>query len=112
VQEYLNFGLASHACFPRSFPREGLPSGGPGVWTILLAVNVALLAACVLGLLTSGLAWRRLRPTVASGDDVLEPREGRLRVFAASGLLVALLFALAIAFNTVSLAMFSACSQV
>jgi hypothetical protein len=112
VQEYLGFGLASHACFPQSAPRASFLPGYGGVWATLLSVNLALLIVAALGLLSSGLVGNRLKQVGGPGADLLGPRESRIRVLAASGILVALLFAIAIAFNTISLATLFTCSQV
>ena len=113
AQECLGFGLASHAGFPESAPRASFLQGYTGVWTALLGVNLALLVV-------SRARPAFLRPRsgtdanrpAAPATDLLDPRESRIRVFAASGLFVAILFAIAIGVNTISLTTLSTCSVV
>lgn len=114
LQLNLNFGLASFACFPRGVTRASFLPGWEHVWSLLLAVNLlcAILGAAGIG---GGLySWLRLlRPDRPPDehDDILEPGEGRLRVFAAAGVLIGALFTIAILFNTVALSALSTCSQ-
>jgi len=79
-----------------------------------LAVNILCVLVAFAGGVAAGLSWMRLlRPHRLSDehDDILEPGEGRVRVFAASGLMVGILFTVAILFNTLSLSVLSTCSQ-
>jgi hypothetical protein len=110
-----NFALASHACFPMGVARASFLPGWEQVWTVLLVINIACLVVCFAGAVAAGFCWRRLlRPhrMPDEHDYLLEPGEGRVRVFAASGLLVGMLFSVAILFNTLSLSALSTCSQV
>jgi hypothetical protein len=116
VQLYLNFGLASHACFPSGAPRTSFLPGWERIWTALLVVNLVCLAICATGLLGSGYSWRRLRSpqTLAAGADS-EPfrtSEERMRSSAVAALMVSGLFTTAILFNTLYLWALSTCSQV
>ena len=116
IQLYLNFGLASHACFPGEAPRANFASGWGRIWTLLLVVNLVSAAICAIGLIASGFSWRRLRhqPAIAAGTSG-EPAPGadeRLRSFAVAGLMVSGLFTAAIVFNTLYLWALSTCSQV
>jgi hypothetical protein len=109
-----NFALASHACFPNGVARASFLPGWEDVWTVLLAVNILCLLVAFTGGVAAGLSWMRLlRPhrLPDEHDDILEPGEGRVRVFAASGLMVGILFTVAILFNTLSLSVLSTCSQ-
>jgi hypothetical protein len=115
VQLYLNYGLASHACFPVDAPRTSFLHGWERLWIVLLVVNLVCLAVCAIGLITSGFSWRlwRDRRAVAegAGATVYNPEERR-RSFAISGLMVSGLFTVAILFNTIYLWALSTCSQV
>jgi hypothetical protein len=114
LELYLNFGLASHACFPDRTPRASFLPGWESIWVGLLVINIVCVAACAAGLIASGFSWRRLRvvhPVPAEEGGVPHPAEGRLSAFAVSGLLVSGLFALAVLFNTLSLWALSTCSQ-
>ena len=115
VELYLNFGLASHACFPDQAPRALFLPGWERIWVVLLVVNLVCLAIGAIGLFASGYSWRRLRnghPVEGEVGGVAYPSEERLRSFAVSGLLVSGLFTVAIVFNTLNLWALSTCSQV
>ena len=115
VQLYLNYGLASHACFPDQMPRASFLPGWERIWTVLLVVNLVCLAVGALGLLTSGYSRHRLRsehPVEGEVGAIAYPSEERLRAFAVSGLLVSRVFTVAILFNTLYLWALSTCSQV
>ena len=114
IQLYLNFGLASHACFPGEAPRANFVSGWGRIWTVLLVVNLVCAAICAVGLIASGYSWRRLRnPPVIAGGTPSEPIHGddeRLTSFAVAGLMVSGVFTAAILFNTLYLWALSTCS--
>jgi hypothetical protein len=116
IQLYLNFGLASHACFPSEAPGASFIPGWERMWTVLLAVNLVCLAICAIGLLASQYSWRRLRnrQALATGADSEPARasEERMRSFALAGLMMSGLFTVAILFNTLYLWALSTCSQV
>ena len=117
-QEYLNFGLASHACFPDGAPTPTFTHGMSWVWWALLTVNLACLFASLAGVGTSYWLWRRLlrgldprdRRREDVHDDVLEPGEPRVRVFAASGFLMSLLFSIPVLANSISIWTLGTCS--
>lgn len=115
VELELNYGLASHACFPSQAPRVSFLPGWERIWAVLLVVNLVCVAVCAIGLLASGYSWRRLRnerPVEGEVGGVVYPSEERLRSFAVAGLLVSGLFTIAILFNTLYLWALSTCSQV
>ncbi len=115
IELYLNFGLASHACFPDGAPRASFLPGWERIWTVLLAVNIVCAAVCAIGLFASGYSLRRLRHELPVAEEIggtPYPSEGRLRSFAVAGLMVSGLFTLAVLFNTLSLWALSTCSQV
>jgi hypothetical protein len=111
----LNYGLASHACFPSEAPRASFLPGWERIWVVLLVVNLVCLATGAIGLLTSGYFRRHLRSEhLVEGEvgGIAYPSEERLRAFAVSGLLVSGVFTVAILFNTFYLWALSTCSQV
>ncbi len=113
VELYLNYGLASHACFPGQAPRASFLSGWERIWVALLVVNLVCLAVAAIGLVTSAFSWRRLRderPVEGEAGGIVNPSGGRLRSFAVSGLMVSGLFTVAILFNTLYLWSISTCS--
>jgi hypothetical protein len=115
VELYLNYGLASHACFPDQAPRASFLSGWERIWVALLVVNLVCLVVAAIGLATSGFSWRRLRderPLEGGAGGIAYPSGSRLRAFAASGLMVSGLFTVAILFNTLYLWSISTCSLV
>lgn len=117
-QESLNFGLASHACFPHDSPRATFTQDMDWVWYALLGINLVCLVGSAAGLGTSYYSWRSilrdLRPDRRRRedvhDDLLEPGEPRIRVFAAAGFLISLLFSIAILVNTISIWTLGTCS--
>jgi hypothetical protein len=116
VQLYLNYGLASHACFPDGAPRASFLPGWERIWVLLLVVNLVCVIICAIGLLASGYSWRRLRnrQALAAGADS-EPAhtsEERMKSFALAALMVSGVFTTAILFNTLYLWALSTCSQV
>jgi hypothetical protein len=115
IQLELNYGLASHACFPVGAPRASFLPGWERIWVVLLVVNLVSLALGAIGLLASGYSWRRLRrgcEVKGKVGGVAYPSEERLRSFAFSGLLVSGVFTVAVLFNTLYLWALSTCSQV
>ena len=112
---YLNFALASHACYPHEAPRTSFLPGWERIWIVLLAVSVVCAGVCAIGLLASGYSWRRLRDDPPAGEEIggtPSPAEGRLGSFAACGLMVSGLFTVTLAFNILFLWALSTCSQV
>lgn len=115
VELYLNFGLASHACFPIEAPRATFLPGWERIWVALLAVNLVCLVVAAIGLVTSAFSWSRLhdeQPVEGEAGGIAYPSGERLRSFAVSGLMVSGLFTVAILFNTLYLWSISTCSQV
>jgi hypothetical protein len=115
VQLYLNYSLASHACFPGEAPRTSFLPGWEQIWIVLLVVNLLCLAICAMGLLASGYSWRRLRDRPAVEEEAGAapyPFEERLRSFAIAGLMVSGLFTASILFNTLYLWALTTCSEV
>jgi hypothetical protein len=102
VQLAGDYALASNACRPRDVPRALPPvAGWGGEHLVLLGVNLVCLALCLGGGGMAWLYWRRSHHE-KSGEapTLIEVAEGRTRFMAACGMITAVLFALAIAFDT------------
>ena len=116
VQLYLNFGLASHACFPGAAPRSSFLPGWERIWTALLVVSLVCLAISAIGLLASGHSWRRSRnrqaPAAGTDSKSIQASEERIRSFAVAGLMISAVFTVAILFDTLYLWALSTCSLV
>lgn len=117
-QECLDYGLASHACFPENMPRPTFLHDMGWIWWALLGINLLCLVGSAAGVATSYLLWGRLLRGLAPRDrgredvhdNLLEPGEPRVRVFAAAGFLISLLFTIAILVNTISIWTIGTCS--
>lgn len=96
IQLVVDYGLASHACFPGAVPlRQSPPGGWTGEAAVLLALNLACLALAAAGAAVSLRALRRAGPR----PEGAEPR--RTRFLAYCGLLSGVGFSLAVLFDTV-----------
>lgn len=111
LQLVIDYGLASHACFPRETPYlGGLPAPGAGEPVWLVGVNLACLCLAVGGTLVSHRNWRRTRAEKHGGAAaVLDVGEGRTRFLATCGILAGAAFALAILFDTAEPLVVAAC---
>jgi hypothetical protein len=115
IELYLNFGLASHACFPDGAPRTSFLPRWEEIWTVLMAVSIVCAVICAIGLVSSGYSWRSLARERSLADEIggaSYPSRGRLQAFAVSGLMISGLFTVAILFDTLYLWALSTCSQV
>ena len=94
VQLVGGYALASRGCRPGDSPRLTPPAGGWGSEHLaLLGLNLACLALTLFGGAVALRAWDR------AGKTAYVARE-RTRFLAACGLIIAVAFALAIAFDT------------
>ncbi len=102
VQLAGDYGLASHACRPGDAPRGVDPAAGWGAeHLILLGLNLACLGLCLAGGAAALVYWRRShREKPGGAPAVIEVGEGRTRFLAACGMIAAIAFAVAIAFDT------------
>ncbi|MCP8937443.1 hypothetical protein NK718_02860 [Alsobacter sp. SYSU M60028] len=110
LQVLLNYGLSSMACFPRDYPRTVLPAGWSWLPTLLAASTAVALVIAVAAAWAGYRSWRRTREE-ADGEHrrLLEVGEGRSRFLAAWGLWIGVLFAVAILFDAVGLALVTSC---
>lgn len=110
----INYGLASHACFPRDEMRANFLTGWDHVWRYLAVVDIACL---LVALACLGLAVQRW-PALPSHENrpgmeatVIAPGDATTGSFAATSVLIGLLFTIAIFVNALSLGFLSTCSQ-
>jgi hypothetical protein len=107
AQLVIDYGLASHACFPGAVPlRQSPPGGWTGEPAVLLALNLACLA---LSVAAAAISFGTLR-TVGRRADGAEPR--RTRFLASCGLLSGAGFSLAVLFDTVVVLAVPACWRI
>jgi hypothetical protein len=111
LQLVIDYGLASHSCFPRETPQvAGLLSSWAGESEWLVAVNLVCLCLAAGGAFVSWRNRRRTRPTKRGGaETALEASEGRTRFVATCGILAGAGFALAILFDTAEPLVIAAC---
>lgn len=103
AQLLVDYGLASHACFPRETPRQFFMRGWEWVGSAIIAINLACLAIAIAAAVVSFFIWRRTQEEAALGrDSALDIGLGRVRFFAIWGVWSGLWFALQILFATVA----------
>jgi hypothetical protein len=102
VQLAGDYALASHACRPNDAPRLAPPAAGwGGEHLVLLGLNLACLGLCLAGGAVAFVSWGRShREKPGEASELIEVGEGRTRFMAACGMIAAVAFALAIAFDT------------
>lgn len=103
IQLVMNYGFASHACFPSERPHTAPISGWGGVWSLLLILNIAALLVAIAAGAVSWSSWRATREEV-SGESggLIEAGEGRTRFLSVWGILTGFGFALAVLFDLIS----------
>jgi len=104
----LNFALASYFCFPGSIRQYALPRW---TWPTLLGVDVLAIAVAVLAAVVSWRNWQRTADERAvPGAPLIEIGEGRTRFLALWGLMTGIGFAVAGAFDLVTLWIVPVCA--
>ncbi len=101
AQLLLNYGLASHACFPNWTPKAS-PIWG---WlsSSLLAINLVALAIAVAATAVSFVMWRRVSEEATGGHEhLLDIGQGRTRFFAIWGVWSGAWFIIQILFGTIA----------
>ena len=109
VQLYVDYGLASQACFPRDKPLSNGLAVSPAVWTGSLALVIGTLVVACAAAAASFWMWRRSRHEVANVYGLVEGAEGRTRFLAVWGFWTGIWFALDILFGTIGFIEVSAC---
>ena len=103
----LNFALASYFCFPGSIRHYALPGW---TWPALLGVDALAIAVAVVAAVVSWRNWQRTRDEAAAGGPLIEIGEGRTRFLAWWGLMTGIGFAVAGAFDLVTLWIVPVCA--
>jgi hypothetical protein len=109
VQLSVDYGLASHACFPRESP---VPTGltvSPAAWPGSFALIIAALVIACASTGASFWMWRRTRHEAPNGYGLVEGAEGRTRFLAVWGFWTGIWFALDILFGVIGFIEVSAC---
>jgi len=102
VQTSVNYGVASHACYPAAEPLPAMLAQWP--WPLVTAVNILSLVVAVAGVATACRNWQLTR-SEASGDigQSLEAGEGRTRFLLLWGTLASAGFAIALLFSLIAI---------
>lgn len=100
AQLVINYGHASHVCYPGDRPRTAFMTGHGSIWLFLLIVEGIALAVALAGAATAYRSWAAT-DAEAHGDteDLVEAGRGRTRFLALWGLMTSLGFAVAILFS-------------
>lgn len=108
--QFVTYGLASHACYPHAVPLPQPVAGFGFVWPLMLACYIVALALCASGAWVARRTWR-LSGTEVEGHahHLLEKGEGRTRFLAVIGISFSLLFFCAVLFGVVVLAIEPLC---
>jgi hypothetical protein len=97
-----NYAVSSYACFP-----DGAPQASPvvnGLWRLLIAVDLASLAISAAAALMAYRNWTASAQEHAHTESPLvETGEGRTRFLAIWGVLIGLVFFIAVGFDFVGL---------
>lgn len=114
VQLVVNYGLASHACYPSTAP--WLVSPPPGwaserLW--LTALNLTCFTVAILAAAVSWRHWRRTRgETDGDAESSISIGEGRTRFMSLCGILTGAGFAFAILFGTLQPFLLASCWRI
>lgn len=104
VHLFTNYAFSSHACYPAGVPLLNPVAGFDWVQWLLIAVDLASIAACIVCALLAYRNWtisaRELEETRA---PLIEIGEGRTRFLSIWGVIIGLGFTLAIIFDFVGL---------
>ncbi len=101
AQLLLNYGIASHACFPADAPRAA-PIWG-WLHSGLLAINLASLVIAIAATVVSLIIWRRTSKEAAGGHHhLIDVGQGRTRFFAIWGVWSGVWFIVQILFGTIA----------
>ena len=115
IQLYLNFGLASHACFPGEAPRAELSCKvgnehgaccSSSISSARRSARSAFSRPAILGIVCA-----TNTPVKEKSAGVAYPSQERLRSFAVAGAMMSAVFTAAILFDTIYLWALSTCSQ-
>lgn len=103
LQLLLNYGLASHACFPQEMPRTAPGPGWEWVFTGLLTINLIALAIAIAATAVSAMLWRRTSAEAhGAHEELVDVGQGRTRFFAIWGVWSGVWFIIQILFETIA----------
>ena len=103
VQLVVDYGLASHRCFPHDVPLTIAQTAGGWSYPLLTVFNLLAIALAVAAGLVSYRLWHHTRDEHAgSAGHPVTAWEGRTRFLAMCGLLAGIGFLVAIVFDTVA----------
>jgi len=110
LQLLINSALTGYACYPQDVPLDA------PIWTgVRTTMAIVEAAAIVLSLAGAWIAWRNWRRTreekPGSGQRLMEAGDGRTRFMAMSGMMVSVLFGVAIAFSWIQSALLPGCGR-
>lgn len=104
-----SYFFASEGCDPTNGPAYNPVV--PGLWLLLLLINLACAAAGAMGAYLAWSCWRRTRREKSGGKGrLLDIGEGRTRFSALSALIVSFIFGLAICAEAAALLILERCS--
>ncbi|MGH7056259.1 MAG: hypothetical protein ACRESR_09970 [Gammaproteobacteria bacterium] len=113
AQLYLNYGLASFSCYPRGAPVTRLVPGWGWVWDGMLAISLAAFCVSVGAAYVGFHCWDSTRGEHEGGHmALLERGEGRTRFLGYVGLVFGALYATAIVFDLIALAIVPQCTGI
>ncbi len=103
AQLLLNYGLASHACFPRQSPKAAPGPGWEWLHAGLLSINLVALAIAIVATIVSVFLWRRTSQEAQGGhEQLVDAGLGRTRFFAIWGVWSGVWFIIQILFGAIA----------
>lgn len=110
LQLLVNSAITGYACYPHDVPLDS-PLWA-GVRTTLAVVEALAVALALAGGWTAWRNWRRTRQEKpGSGQRLMEAGDGRTRFMAMSGMMVSVLFLVAIVFSWIQFAVLPGCGR-
>ena len=109
VQLYVDYAIASRACFPGEAPLATGLSVSLAAWPASFALIIAALVIACTATGVSFWMWRRTRHEVANVSGLVEGTEGRTRFLAVCGFWTGIWFALDILFGAIGFLEVSSC---
>ncbi len=108
LQELVNVSLAGHACYPRDVPLA--TPLWPDLASIEIWIGVAAIVICIAASIVAFVNWRRSR-TEKPGDgrQLIGSGDGRTRFMAMAGMMVSVLFLIAVGISTMNITMVPPC---
>ena len=105
----IDYGLATHGCYPGNLPLHFPSAGFGGIWWAMLLCHVVALVLIASGGLVSYRNWRVTGPPRGHSHHLIERGEGRTRFFGIVGMGFSAMFLLTVAAETLALAWLPLC---